>query len=208
MHYLWVAKSPNIDSLLKWLTWSELTSSPRITKEEFQGQLAKYSKSSTLIACTKLSVGFGYGPDACTVPTDHVIALHIPIVFPPALVPLVTGWFHQEGRLPFFNGQLRYLAAETVRLQPPNPVSEIPEHGPENNEFGEWQLRSKTNYVFPRPDGRVERKFLDRCKRYARAASLNCGTCKTCVKHQECGNFYLHKFRVPSQRGRCGAAWT
>jgi len=95
-----------------------------------------------LIACTKLSVGFGYGPDACTVPADHVIDLHIPIVFPPALVPHVNQWFHQEGRLPFFSGQLRYLAAETVRLQPPHPVPEIPENGPENDQFGELMLKS------------------------------------------------------------------
>src|SRR5262250_433113 len=117
-----------------WLTWSELTSSPRITKAQFQEQLAKYPKSSILIACTKLSVGFGYGPDACTVPPDHVIDLHIPIVFPPVLVPQVNRWFQQEQRVPFFNGQLRYLAAETVRLLPSHPVTEIPENGPENDQ--------------------------------------------------------------------------
>lgn len=124
------------------MTWSELTNSPRITKEQFQAQLAKYPKSSILIACTKLSVGFGYGPDACTVPPDPVVDLHIPIVFPAALVPHVNWWVHQEGRLPFFNGQLRYLAAETVRLQPEHPVSEIPENGPQNHQFGELMLKS------------------------------------------------------------------
>jgi hypothetical protein len=41
------------------MTWSELMGSPRVTKEEFQAQLAKYPKSSILIACTKLSAGFG-----------------------------------------------------------------------------------------------------------------------------------------------------
>ena len=125
-----------------WLTWSELTNGPRITKDQFQAQLAKYPKSSILIACTKLSVGFGYGPDARTIPADPVIELHIPIVFPPALVPHVSWWFHHEGRLPFFNGQLRYLAAETVRLQTPQSVPEIPENGPENNQFGELMLKS------------------------------------------------------------------
>jgi integrase len=60
----------------------------------------------------------------------------------------------------------------------------------------EWHEKNPASrYVFPRPDGNVERKFLDRCKRYARAASLNCGTCKACIKHQECENYYLHKFR-------------
>jgi hypothetical protein len=125
-----------------WLTWSELTNSPLITKEKFQAQLAKYPKSGILIACTKLSVGFRYGPDACTVPPDHVVDLHIPIVFPPDLVPHVNWWVQQKGRLPFFNGQLRYLAAETVRLQPKHPAPEIPENGPQNNQFGELMVKS------------------------------------------------------------------
>jgi len=92
-----------------WMTWSELTNCPRITKEQFRAQLSKYPKSSILIACTKLSVGFGYGPDAHTVPSDHIADLYIPIVFPPALVPHVTRWVHDQERLLFFNGQLRYL---------------------------------------------------------------------------------------------------
>jgi hypothetical protein len=124
------------------MTWSELMGSPRVTKEEFQAQLAKYPKSSILIACTKLSVGFGYGPDACTVPKNSVANLHIPILFPPVLVPRVNRWFHQEGRLLFFNGQLRYLAAEAVRLRPEHPVPEIPENGPQNDQYGELMLKS------------------------------------------------------------------
>jgi hypothetical protein len=125
-----------------WMTWSELTKSPRIEKEHFEAQLANYPKSSILIACAKLSVGFGYGPDACTVPSDHVVDLHIPIVFPSVLLPHVKWWFHQKGRLPFFNGQLRYLAAETVRLQSAHPVPEVPENGPQNDQFGELMLKA------------------------------------------------------------------
>jgi len=124
------------------MTWSELTNGPRITKDEFEAQLAKYPKSSILIACTKLSVGFGYGPDACTVPHDDVSDLHVPIVFPPNLVSEVRRWFHHAGRIPFFSGQLRFLAAETVRLQPQQPVPEIPENGPRNDQFGELMLKS------------------------------------------------------------------
>ena len=124
------------------MTWSQLTNSPRISKGQFHIELAKYPKSSILIACTKLSVGFGYGPDACTVPSDQVADLHVPILFPSALVADVNWWFHTEGRFPFFNGQLRYLAAETVRLQPEDPVPEIPENGPQNNQFGELMLKS------------------------------------------------------------------
>jgi hypothetical protein len=125
-----------------WLTWSELTNSPRITREQFQTRLSSYPKSSILIACAKLSVGLGYGPDACTVPSDQVADSHIPILFPLELVPEVRLWFHQRDRIPFFNGQLRYLAAETVRLQALHPVPELPQDGPQNEQFGELMLRS------------------------------------------------------------------
>jgi hypothetical protein len=89
-----------------------------------------------------LSVGFGYGPHACTVPSDPLVDLHVPIVFPSALVPRVNQWVHHEGRIPFFNGQLRYLAAETVRLHPQHPVPEIPDNGPRNDQYGELMLKS------------------------------------------------------------------
>jgi hypothetical protein len=125
-----------------WMTWSELIQCRRITKEEFQAQLATYPKSGILIGCTKLSVGFGYGPDALTIPKDDAAKRLIPIVFPPTLVPQVNRWFHQLKRIPFFNGQLRYLAAETVRLNPKQPVPEIPQNGPQNNQFGELMLNS------------------------------------------------------------------
>lgn len=125
-----------------WLTWSELAKSPRVTKEQFQKQLANYPKSSVLIACAKLSVGLGYGPAACTVPDDQVADQHIPILFPAKLIPDVKRWFHQRGRIPFFNGQLRYLAAEMVRLQAAQSVPEIPANGPQNDQFGELMLKS------------------------------------------------------------------
>jgi len=70
-------------------------------------------------------------------PPDNVADVHIPIVFPPSLVPHAYKWFHQEERIPFFNGQLRSLAAETVRLQVVDPLPEIPENGPESDQFGE-----------------------------------------------------------------------
>jgi hypothetical protein len=125
-----------------WMTWSELTNGPRVTREQFQAQLAQYPKSGVLIACTKLSVGFGYGPNACTVPSDDLVDLLVPVVFPPALVPRVNRWVQHGGRILFFNGQLRYLAAETVRLRPPHPVPEIPDNGPQNDQCGELMLKS------------------------------------------------------------------
>jgi integrase len=59
-----------------------------------------------------------------------------------------------------------------------------------------WQENHPASrYVFPRADGEVERKLPDRCKRCARLAGLNCGVCKPCIKHKECENYFLHKFR-------------
>jgi len=124
-----------------WMTWSELALCPRITKEQFQAELAKYPKSSILIACTKLSVGFGYGPEARTLPSDQAVNLYIPILFPPDLVPRVRACA-RGGRILFFNGQLRYLAAETIRLQPAATVPELPENGPQNNQYGELLFKS------------------------------------------------------------------
>jgi len=46
------------------------------------------------------------------------------------------------GQDSIFNGQLRSLCAEAVRLQPVDPVPEIPENGPENDQFGELILKS------------------------------------------------------------------
>jgi hypothetical protein len=125
-----------------WLTWSELVNSQRITAEHFKNLLAQYPKSSILIACAKISVCFKFGPDALTVPDDAVADLHIPILFPPALVPAVRWWLHKEKRFPFFNAQLRYLAAETIRMQVESPVAEIPTNGPQNDQFGELMLKS------------------------------------------------------------------
>jgi hypothetical protein len=82
--------------------------------------------------------------DQMLVPFPRIMSqtIHIPIMFPPSLVPHVNRWFHQEERFPFFNGQLRYLAAETIRLQSLHPVPEIPKNGPENDQFGELLLKS------------------------------------------------------------------
>jgi hypothetical protein len=125
-----------------WMTWSELMHNPRITKEQFQTELAKYPKSGILIGCAKLSVAFGYGPDACTVPPDHVADILIPIVFPPKIVPHMRWFVHRWERIPFFNGQLRFLAAETIRLHSTLSLPELPENGPENDEFGALLLKA------------------------------------------------------------------
>ncbi len=38
-------------------------------------------------------------------------------------------------------------------------------------------------------------KMLLRLKRRAQDAGLNCGVCSGCMEHDECGRWYLHKFR-------------
>jgi hypothetical protein len=43
-----------------------------------------------------------------------------PHLFPPGLVNRVNGFANPQ-RIIFFQGQLRYLAAEVIRLQPAHP---------------------------------------------------------------------------------------
>jgi hypothetical protein len=106
--------------LLKtWLQWSDLVSSPRLTLGEFRDVLRQYPRSALLIACARLSMIFGYGPDARTAADEKSTAKWIPTLFPPALVPRVQA-FASQGRVIFFQGQLRYLASEITRLDQPH----------------------------------------------------------------------------------------
>lgn len=61
---------------------------------------------------------FNFGPDADTAANEKLTAEWIPKLFHPALVPRVRD-FAARGRVIFFQGQLRYLAAEILRLPPP-----------------------------------------------------------------------------------------
>ena len=124
--------------LRTWVPWSELMLQPRTTIAEFKALLSKHSKPGFLIACAKLSVGFDYGPYARTVPSHKSFALLMPHLFPPELLKRVN-WFAERKRLIFFQGQLRYLASEVIRLQP-SPPEDLA--GPENQELGEFMLRA------------------------------------------------------------------
>src|SRR5437868_11906941 len=99
-----------------WLPWSELAKTPRLTLGEFRSVLCQYPRSALLIACARLSVIFNYGPEAETTVNEEATAKWIPILFPPNLVPQVKS-FAAQGRVIFFQGQLRYLAAEVMRLE-------------------------------------------------------------------------------------------
>jgi hypothetical protein len=99
-----------------WLPWSELAGTPRLTLGEFRAALRQYPRSALLVACARLSMIFDYGPDADTAADEATTAKWIPILFPPALVSRVQAFASQD-RVIFFQGQLRYLAAEVIRLE-------------------------------------------------------------------------------------------
>jgi hypothetical protein len=128
----------NQPQLRTWVPWSELVQQPRTTLAEFKTLLSKHPKAGFLVACAKLSVGFDYGPDARTVPSDKALEMLTPHLFPPGLVKRVNGFANRQ-RIIFFQGQLRYLAAEVIRLQP-SPREDLPV--PENRELGEFMLRA------------------------------------------------------------------
>ncbi len=106
--------------LRTWLPWSELGKTPRLTPDEFRDVLRQYPRSALLIACARLSIIFNYGPEAETAADKESTNQWIPILFPPVLVPRVKNYAAQ-GRVIFFQGQLRYLAAEVLRLDHAHP---------------------------------------------------------------------------------------
>jgi len=97
--------------------WSELVGGPRGTVEEFRSILRGYPRSSVLRACARLSVLFNYGPDAGTMPGDEATAKWAPLLFPAALLDQIKTLLSRK-RVIFFEAQLRYLAAEVIRLNP------------------------------------------------------------------------------------------
>jgi hypothetical protein len=102
-----------------WVPWSELAQQPRGTLDEFRALLRKYPRSSLLRICARLSVFFNYGPDAGTTANEDAVAYWIPALFPPLLVPRVQNML-ANNRTIFFQAQLRFLAAETIRLTEPH----------------------------------------------------------------------------------------
>jgi hypothetical protein len=103
--------------LKMWVPWSVLTNTPRGTVEEFRTLLKKYSPSSLLKACARLSVAFNYGPDGRTVADDPTTQKWIPELFAPQMAQKAV-FFTNQGRPIFFQAQLRYLGAEVIRLDP------------------------------------------------------------------------------------------
>ncbi len=98
-----------------WLPYSELAGTPRLIKDEFRKNLLKFPRSGVLIAISRLSTVFGFGPIANTVASDDLTAQWVPRLFPRIFVDRVLAYARQ-GRVIFFQGQLRYLASEVMRL--------------------------------------------------------------------------------------------
>jgi len=103
-----------------WLPWSELNGSPRLTIEEFRDSLRTFPRSAILIACARFSAIFKFGPEANTVASQENIEYWIPHLIRPDLVNRAMQ-AAKDGRPVFFQGQLRFLAAEAMRLDPAPP---------------------------------------------------------------------------------------
>lgn len=100
-----------------WLPWSELNGSARLTLEEFRAALRDYPRSAILIACARLSTIFKFGPEANTVASQEINEYWVPRLMRPDLVGRAMKEV-KKGRPIFFQGQLRFLAAEAMRLDP------------------------------------------------------------------------------------------
>lgn len=107
-----------------WLPWSELNGSSRLTIEEFRAALRDYPRSAILIACARLSAMFRFGPEATTLASQEITEYWVPILMRPDLVDRAM-CEAKKGRVIFFQGQLRFLAAEAMRLDPAPPENGV-----------------------------------------------------------------------------------
>lgn len=112
-----MAPAPEIRS---WIPWSELVGRPHLTLEEFQSALREFPRSALLITAARLSILFDYGQNANTVPSEEVTTWAVPLMFPPNLAPRVQQAISSK-RVIFFQGQLRRMASETMRLTDAHP---------------------------------------------------------------------------------------
>jgi hypothetical protein len=130
-----------------WVPWYEFASTTRGTLDEFRDVLRKFRPSSLLIACARLSVAFNFGTDGGTAAEFERTKKWIPDLFPPKYVSRALRYVELE-RILFFQAQLRYLAAEVVRLDPA-PSESLPPA--ENNDLGELLLRAGELLYAPHP---------------------------------------------------------
>lgn len=102
------------------LPWSELVGGEMVTLNEFRGLLRQYSRTTLLMACSRLVVLFNFGPDGRTVAEPGPAAYYIGRLFPTDLATRVQT-FSNQGRAIFFQGQFRFLSAEILRLGSDEP---------------------------------------------------------------------------------------
>ncbi len=131
---------PAIPRMRLWLSWTVLTQTPkRLTLEDYRHVIELFQRSRILIACARLSAVFRFGPDAVTAAEKTVTAEWIPKLFPPSFVAAVQQYAAGDWVI-FFQGQLRYLAAEALRSK-----TTIQEGDPQpmpNNVLGQMLLGS------------------------------------------------------------------
>lgn len=138
---------PKQIKLTKWVPWCEFAGTTRGTLDEFRALLRKFRASSLLIACARLSVAFNFDARGGTAADFERAKKWIPTLFPSDHIVRAFKYVEQE-RMIFFQAQLRYLAAEVVRLEPPPPESLPPA---ENNDLGELLLRAGELLYVPHP---------------------------------------------------------
>jgi hypothetical protein len=131
-----------------WLQWYEVNGGSRTIKDQYRELLRKYNRSSLLVLCAQLSVAFAYGPEGETSANDELTKRLIVWLFPPGLVSKINE-FAKQDRIIFFQAQLRYIAAEVIRLG-----ADITEKLPaiENFDVGELLLRASELMYLKHPD--------------------------------------------------------
>lgn len=103
-----------------WINFYEITGGPRVTQEDFRTAIGRFPTSGLLITVARLSILFKFGIDANTVASQETTTHFAPVMFPPHLVHRALQ-FAATGNPMFFQAQLRYLAAEAMRLDPQPP---------------------------------------------------------------------------------------
>ncbi|MGA2898179.1 MAG: hypothetical protein ABSE27_11375 [Acidobacteriaceae bacterium] len=106
--------------LRTWLNWSMVVNTPPLTKELYRFALQTFPRANLLISCARLSSVLKLGAEGKTVASDELTARYIQKLFDPATAERVKH-FADKGQVIFFQGQLRYLAAEVMRLEPKIP---------------------------------------------------------------------------------------
>lgn len=141
--------------LKEWVPWSVLTGTPRATLAELRDLLRKYSRTSLLTACARLGIGFQFGPEAETTADLPTTGFWARRLLPQNLIPKVF-FFAKQGRPIFMQAQIKFLAAEVIRLpiSPSDGLETVPDQ-----QLGELLLRSSEALYKPlvKVEGQMEK---------------------------------------------------